>query len=67
VLCRSSYSVGVSIPGPSAGGLVVEELHVADRGGELDACGSAFAVEELNLHPPPKRLDHCIVIGAAMT
>lgn len=38
---------------------VVEDLEVAeDLGGELDPGVPALAVEELDLHPRPERLDH---------
>lgn len=50
------------VPAPG----VVEELDVVvDRICELDPGLPAFAVEELDLHPPPERLDHRIVVGAA--
>lgn len=49
---------------PASG--VVEEFDVVvDGAGELDPGLPAFAVEELDLHPPPERLDHRIVVCAA--
>lgn len=46
--------------------VVVEVLDVVlDCCGELEAGLPAFAVEELDLHATPERLDHCIVVWRA--
>jgi hypothetical protein len=43
---------------------VVEDFQVfEDRVGELDASAPAFAVEELDLHSAPERLDDGVVVA----
>ena len=59
------FGWGEHIQGAVAPCRVVEQLDVVvDGGSELDPCLPSLAVEELDLHASPERLDHRVVGGS---
>src|SRR5216117_4082063 len=61
---RARTVSGEHAQGAVASGAVVEDLQVLkDRVGQLDPGLPAVAVQQLDLHPGPERLDHGIVIS----
>ena len=63
----ASNSIGVSMPSGGVAALaVVEDLEVLeDRVGQLEAGPPPLAVQQLDLHAAPERLDHGVVVAVA--